>query len=420
MSDPLLRSAYSLAASSALTSTLGMAFWILAARIYDSDDVGRASALIAAMVQLSAIAQLNMSMALVRFLPGRPVPSRIVASAYALSSVAAAALGAGFVLLAPHTSDDFAFLTDDPVAGMGFVVAVVLWGIFALQDAALTAMRRAPWVLVENGIFGVLKLIGLPVLFVLGSSKGPFIAWVVPMCLLLVPVNWLLFRRILVGERPAADDAAAQPFGRRRLVRFLALDYAATVFIQTSLTILPLLVVAILGSTANAHFYIPFTIALALDGLFWSMSASLVAEGALAPRRVSSLVRLLVRRVAFLVVPLVALLVLAAPFVMAPFGPEYVRESTNVLRVLLVASLFRAMILLAAAIWRLEGRGGRIAALDGFTLLGLLCGAIPLAHAFGVIGVAVAWLGSAVVVGVAVLPMILHHVRGSGADDPGR
>lgn len=410
LADPLIRSAYSLAASSVLTSSLGMAFWILAARIYPSDDVGSASALIAAMVTLSALAQLNMSMALLRFMPGRPQAARFLIGAYLASGLAAVLVGTAFVFIAPQTSDDFAFLTSDPLAGIGFVVAVVLWGIFALQDAALTAMRRAPWVLVENGVFGVLKLVALPLLFLVGSSKGPFIAWVLPMCMLLVPVNWLLFRRILVGERPALE-AGVEPFGRRRLVRFLALDYSATVFIQTSLTVLPLLVVAILGSRANAHFYIPFTIAMALDGMFWSMSASLVAEGALSPGRTSALVRLLVRRVALFVVPLVAVLIIAAPLVMAPFGAEYVRESTTVLRLVLAASLFRAMILLAAAIWRLEGRAGRIAVLDGCTLVGLLCAAIPLAHAFGVNGVAVAWLGSAMAIGCAVLPVLVRHVR---------
>ena len=416
LSEPLLRSAYSLAASSVLTASLGMAFWILAARIYPSDAVGIASALVAAMVQLSAIAQLNMSNALLRFMPSSPAPARMLLGAYAASAFAAATLATGFVLAAPRTSDEFAFLTGERLIGVVFVVAVVLWGIFALQDAALTANRRAPWVLLENGVFGLLKLAGLPVLFVLGATHGVFIAWIVPMCLLLLPVNWLLFRRIFTRERPHADGAASASFGRRRLVRFLALDYLATVFVQTSLAILPLIVIGILGSRANAHFYIPFTIALALDAMFWSMSAALVAEGAHDPLRISPLVRLLVRRLAMFVVPLIAVLIAAAPVVMLPFGPEYVQQSTDVLRLLLCASVFRAAMLLAAGIWRLEGRGARIAVLDGVMLIGLLCAAIPLAYAYGVNGVALAWVGSAMVIGCVVMPTLLRHIRAGGPD----
>lgn len=88
-----------------------MAFWILAARIYPSDAVGRASALIAAMVQLSTIAQLNMANALIRFMPGRVAPSRMLVGAYAISALAAVVLDAEFVLVAPQVSEDFAFLT---------------------------------------------------------------------------------------------------------------------------------------------------------------------------------------------------------------------------------------------------------------------------------------------------------------------
>jgi O-antigen/teichoic acid export membrane protein len=349
-------------------------------------------------------------------MPGHAAAGKLLIVAYAISGVAAVLLGTGFVLVAPHVTEDFAFLVREPITGIGYVAAVVLWGVFALQDAALTAMRQAPWLPLENGVFGILKLIGLPLLFAIGSEHGVFIAWVVPMSFLLVPVNWLLFRRILSRHRRArAKDSSTLPFGRRRLASFLALDYLATVFIQTSLAVLPLLVVAILGSRANAHFYIPFTIAIAIDATSFSIATSLVAEGALAPDRVPALVRLLVRRVAFVALPIVALLIVAALLFMLPFGEEYVRESTPVLRILVCASLFRAAVALVAAVWRVERSSGRIAALEGCILVGLVVTAIPLAHALGVIGVALAWLASTTVEGCAVLPVLIAHFR-SGAD----
>ncbi|MEY2513491.1 MAG: hypothetical protein QOJ89_849 [bacterium] len=411
LAEPLLRSAYSMAASSVVTAGFGMVFWIVAARFYPSAAVGRDIALIAAMVQLSTLAQVNMANALIRFLPGSARPQRMVVGAYAISGAVATVLATAFVLVAPRVSDDFAFLTHEPLTAVAYVASVVGWGVLALQDAALTATRRAPWVLFKNGLFGALKLLVLPLLFVLGSAHGPFIAWVIPMFALIVPVHVLLRRSMAGDELVAAHASPARSSGRPRLVRFLALDYLATVFTQTSLTILPLILIGILGSRATAHFYIPFTIALAFEVMFWSMTTSLVAEGALTPQRVPELVRLLVRRVAMIIGPVIAILVAAAPLVMLPFGEEYVRASTNVLRLLLCASLFRAAMLLAAAIWRLEGHGGRIAALEGFMLAGLLAAAIPLAHALGVIGVALAWLGSAVAIGCAVLPLLRRYMR---------
>ena len=415
VSDPLLRTAYSLAVNSVLTAALGMAFWMVAARLYPSVSVGRDSALIAAMMQLSTIAQLNMGNALVRFMPGYAFASRLLVAAYLISATAGIVIGTGFVVIAPHLSEDLRFLTSEPMAGLAYVGAVILWGVFALQDAALTAMRQAPWVPLENATFGLLKLVALPILFVIGSAHGIFIAWVIPMCVLLVPVNWLLFRRILAHHARARQRLSSKlPFARGRLARFLALDYVGTVFMQSTLAALPLLVVAILGSRANAHFYVPFTIALAIDAAFFSVSTSVVAEGALAPDRVPALIRTLLRRGMVLALPVLTVLVVAAPMIMLPFGAEYVAESTPVLRILVVACAFRGAVAVAAAIWRVAGSSGKIAIVDGCLLTGLVASAIPLAHAFGVIGVALAWLGTAAVTGVAVLPLLIRQYR-SGA-----
>jgi O-antigen/teichoic acid export membrane protein len=416
LADPLLRSAYSLAVNSILTAGLGLAFWIVAARLYPSESVGRDSALIAAMMQISAIAQLNFANALVRFMPGNADAGRLLLASYALTALAAVLLGTGFVLTAPHVSQEFAFLTGEPLTAAAYVAAIVLWGIFALQDAALTATRQAPWVPLENGVYGVLKLVALPILFAVGSAHGPLIAWVVPMCVLLVPVNWLLFRRVLVLHRlTLGATSASERFRGRRLARFLALDYASTVFIQTSLTVLPLIVVGIVGSRANAHFYVAFTFAIAIDSMFFGVATSLVAEGARAPERLPALVRLLVRRIALVALPAVLVLFVAAPVVLLPFGEEYVRESTPLLRILLCATLVRSALVLTAAIWRVQGFAGRIAMLDGAMLTGVLAAGIPLAHAAGVTGVAVAWLGSTVVVAAGVLPLLVRTFR-AGAE----
>jgi O-antigen/teichoic acid export membrane protein len=364
------------------------------------------------MMQISTVAQLNLANALVRFMPTSSVAGRLLVGSYAASAVTAAVLGTTFVVVAPHVSDAFAFLTDEPLTAAAYVGAVALWGVFALQDAALTATRNARLVPIENGTFGVLKLVALPVVLAMNVVHGPLIAWAVPMCLLVVPVNWLLFARILPAHRSQIDpDASTLAFRGRRLARFLALDYLSTVFIQMSLTVLPLIVVATLGTTANAYFYVPFVVALAFDSMSYSIATSLVAEGAMAPDRTPALVRLLVRRISLFVVPLLVLLIVAAPLVMAPFGTEYVQESTSVLRILLCASPFRSAVVLAAAILRLEGSAGWIAALDGGLMVVLFVAVVPMAHAWGVNGVAMAWLGSAVAMGAAVMPLLGRNLR---------
>ncbi len=251
----------------------------------------------------------------------------------------------------------------------------------------------------ENGLFGVLKLAALPLLLVVGVEHGVFAAWALPMALLVIPVNILVFRRA-IPEHVASEERESfiTRLGAGRLVRFLAQDYVATIFTQATLTLLPLLVIAILGPKASAYFAIPFMIVMALDTFAYSACTSLVVEATLAGEQLQALTQLIIRRVLVLIVPARLLLIVAAPLVLLPFGRAYEEQGTTVLRLLLCASLLRPGIALFSAVSRIGGRGLRLASVELALLVLVLGLAVPLAHPYGIEGVAAAWLAANAVI----------------------
>ena len=409
----LLRGAYSLVANTAVTSVLGMGFWVAAARLYSSVDVGRDTVLISVMIELSTVCQLNLGNGIVRFLPdfgGRS--ARALGTVYGLVGVVALVVGTAFVLVAPRVSHELAYLGDDTTLAVGFVAALVLWGLFALQDAALMATRRAPWIPIENGLFGVLKLAALPALLVAGAVNGVFLAWALPMALLLAPVNLLVFRRAIPGHVAGeVRESSIARIGPRRVLRFLAQDYLASVFTQATLTVLPLLVIAILGARESAYFAMPFTIVMAFDSFAYGACTSLVVEATLEQESLRALTKVFARRVLALLMPAAALLALAAPLVMLPFGHVYAQHGTGVLRLLLCASLFRAVIALFSAVARAQGRGLRLALVELALLVLVLGPAVLLARSHGIEGVAAAWLGANAIICLAVVPLLTRFLR---------
>ncbi len=142
-SEPLFRTAYGLMATTAVTAAAGLVFWVLAARLFSPQAVGRGSVLIASMMALSAFCQLNLNSTLARFLPQVERPARALVLSYAATGGAALLVAGAFVIVAPAVSDHYGFLRDGSLAVL-FVVAVPLWCVFTLQDAALTALRAAP------------------------------------------------------------------------------------------------------------------------------------------------------------------------------------------------------------------------------------------------------------------------------------
>jgi O-antigen/teichoic acid export membrane protein len=393
---PLHRAAYSLLLNSAVTSLLGVGFWVAAARLYPATTVGRDTVLLAVMVELSTICQLNLGNGIARFLPDLGADTgRALAAAYSAALVFAVLAGTVFVLVAPGLAHGLRFLADDTLLAVGFVVSLAAWGIFVLQDAALTATRRAAWVPVENGLFGVLKLAALPVLLTLGTGDGVFLAWALPMALLIVPVNILIFQRAIPAHAGlAAGRSSLVRLGALRAARFLGADYLGSVFAQATLTALPLIVIGVLGSRQSAFFAMPFAIAIAFDTFAYGACASLVVEANLAPERLRELARTFARRVAALLVPAAAAAALGAPLLLRAFGHAYAQHGTLALRLLLGASLLRVVLAMFSAVSRARGQAGRLALLEGTVLLLVAGAALPLARAHGIDGVAAAWLAA--------------------------
>jgi O-antigen/teichoic acid export membrane protein len=400
LDDPLYRSAYSLMSSTVATGALGVVFWIVAARTYPEDVIGRDGILISTMLTVASVGQLNMSNAILRFLPGAGRDgTRMMLRIYGVSTAGALIVGSAFVLVAPLVAEDLRFLGEDWTLPVAYVLSVMLWSVFILQDAGLTALRRAPWVAVENTAFGVLKILGLPLL--LGATAvaghGVFAAWVIPVVLIVPAVNWLLFKTLRTNrsaraERP--DGPASGGFGARGTLAFLTQDYLGVLVHQAAITLLPLIVIAAVGSAGSAFFYVPFTMAMTLDLLFLNASAALLAEGARGERRIQTLTRMAARRFLGFFVPGAVLVALAAPLVLAPFGDDYVREGTPILRLLLLASACRAVIFLFFAVARVQRRGGPILAVQSALFVISTGCALTLASPLGAEGVALAWLGA--------------------------
>ena len=420
--DPLAVTASALMANTAVTSALGMVFWAVASRTYTARQLGESAALISAMMLLSVVSQLNLAMGISRLLPQVDKDrGRWVAGAYSVTAAMALVVTGSFVLIAPHLSQGFAFLGREPHLAVALVVAVVLWNVFALQDAVLTSARWAVAVPIENGLFGMLK-IGL-MLWLAHSydGHGIFVAWLLAMAVMLVPVNSLIFGRVLPARRSRLRARGPRPTAlpladRARVVRYLALDYGASLLYQGYTSMLPLLVVAVLGRDANAYFYIAFVIAGAVRAVAEAMSTSLVVEGAYDEPELAALTRLSIRRYATFVLPGVALLVLRADLLLRPFGAAYVERGTTLLRLLLIATLPQALVSLYLGVQRVRAKVGRVLAAEALVVALVTVGALAGMKQFGLVGVGSAWLAAQTTVAAVVAPALWRACRRTTAD----
>jgi len=401
-----------------LTGVLGFAFWILAARLYSPERVGVNSALIAVLMTVSTLCQVNLGSVFVRFLPETARPAKLIVLGYVVAAGFSLVVATGVAIVAPHFAKDLSVLGSSRLIGVIWVVSVALWCVFALQDGALTGLRSAKWIPVENTSFGILKIVALVILAAFGAAQGMLLAWVLPMVILVLPVNFIIFRRAVPAHMPAHTDGIVNRFGRRRLVRYLGMTSVASSIDQGMLAALPILVVAILGAAQNAYFYIAFTIVTTLELLADNIVTALTVEGTFATERLRELTAAVGRRFLVLLLPATLVLIVAAPLVLLFFGGAYVSHGTTVLRLLAFASMFRGAIWLYMAVCRIQGRGLSLLAVSAATSIGTLVFTSVFAHLWGLNGVGIGWLTSNVLVAIVVIPMLWHFVRRPPAAAP--
>jgi O-antigen/teichoic acid export membrane protein len=406
---PLYGNVYALTLNAAISTVLGSAYWVLAARLYSPADLGVGAAAISTMTFLSNLSQLNLNAALGRFLPRSGASGgRLIAYAYGASSLVALVVSATFLVVASAISERLAFLAASPLIAVLFCVSVAAWGIFTLQDSVLTALRGAVWVPVENASFGLAKI--LLVIGLAGSlpGLGVFLSWNLPVIIALVPVNLLIVRLLLPRLRSIRDSTLPD---WRVLRRFIALGSLGYLFLQAGTNALPLLVTAVLGATANGLFYVAYSIASSLDLVAYNFGMSLTVEGSRNESRLALYAGQILRRALLLFIPGITLLCLAAPLVLALFGPQYAQSSVPLLRLLLLAVIPRLVSTIFIAVSRVQRRVGRIVAVQAATSILALSLSLLSMGRLGIVGVGVAYLISQTVVASAVLPSLLRLLQ---------
>ncbi|WP_369388321.1 lipopolysaccharide biosynthesis protein [Streptomyces sp. CG1] len=408
--SPLFRNAYALMLNTGISAVLGLGFWLAAARYYSESAVGQGSAAIAAMKFLAGLTAVTLTGALARFIPvsGKRTGTLIFRT-YAGSSLVVALAAGVFLLTLDTWGPSYRFL-HGTVNGLGFVVAVVAWNLLTLQDGVLTGLRSATWVPVGNTVFSAVKLALLVALAVAIPTAGVFVSWVAAIATSVVPLGWLVFRR-LVPRHVKATEGRAQPPALKQVGRFLAGDYTGSLFSLAVIYLVPVLVASQVSSAENAYFYIATTIGGTTDLLAINMGASLTVEGSHDPDRLASNTRAALRRMARIMLPIAGLLIIGAPWILGVFGAGYAAAATPLLRWLAVGSMLRVVIETYFAVLRARSRTAGLALFQGVLCVLTLGLTLLLLPRMGLTGAGIAEAGSLAVIAAIAAPRLWKTIR---------
>ncbi len=400
----LLRNGRAIALSSSLTSALGVLYWILAARTYAPAVLGTNATAVSAMMFVGGLASLNLPNALIRIIPagGKQLRRNVMLSYVVVLVVGLAAsvvFVAGLRLWAPALLP----LASRRWLYVGFGLSTVAWCAFLLQDGALAGMRRAVWIPVENGVFAVAKIVFLVTLAKRFPMSGVFLSWALALIVSVVPTNIGIFTRGIPGPK---DSVVTSP--RVDLMRYVGADYASSLCWMAATLLVPLFILNVVGTSANASFSLAWSMAYALYLVSVGMGQSLVAEAAASPTTTGSLSRQAWHHTMRLTVPLALLMVVGAPLILQLFGSHYRHTATPVLRLLALSAVPNVATALAVSVARARQQMMRVFTIvAGISTLVLVLTWL-LVKPLGIVGVGWAWLIAQCTIGAVVY---YRHLR---------
>lgn len=390
--EPLTFNAYALMVSTGVSSGLGLVYWMLVARFYDAHTAGLNAAGISAMLFFANLSQLNCTSALVRYLPKAGHFSGLFVSyTYVISITVATILSLIFLIGVYAVIPSLSYLLSDPWITLWFMMGVISWCVFSLQDSVLIGLRKTVWVPIENILYSMVKIILLMSFAAPFAEQGILASWTIPTLITLIPVNWLIFNRFIPAhlQETAKQTESIQT---REIVEFVAGNFIGSLFIIASNRLTPVIVSLFATASATAYFFLPWTITSSVKLMINNMGLSLTVEGVHNQEKMRIYARRFLRNIAWIIIPSVLLIIALGPPLLRFSGADYAREGTVALWLLTLSIIPNMFTALHVSIARVQKQARLVAATQASIFLvgaALSCLLIPY---LGITGVGLALL----------------------------
>ena len=318
----LLRNAGSLAATTGLTSAFGFAYWIYAAKVFPLQAVGYGTAAISAMTLLGTVGMFGLGTMLIGELPRRSSRGALMMAGIIASFIGSLILGAGFAILSLAFGSHFLEIAGSFGRMAIFTLGVGVTGATLVFDEATIGLMRGGLQLSRNVAVSIAKMAALPACALILHDVfgvGIMLAWVLGTVASLLPV-------ILMIKRSGSSVLYRPDWESFWALRKVTLSHNwLNLAIATPIKLIPVIVVIVVSPSSNAVYYIASMLASFLFMVPMHLSTVLFAIASAAPEVISEKLRFVLRMSLMIGIPGGLILGLSAHYVLAVFGPDYVR-----------------------------------------------------------------------------------------------
>ena len=408
LSIPLYSNACYLIADTVVLSLLGVAFWVVVAKLYTPAEVGLASATIAAVVLLARLSGLGFGYGLIRFLPTAGLKSNtLINSCYTIAGLTSLAAAVVFITGLNLWSPALNYIRQ-PLFSISFVLVTVMYTLFLLTDQTFIGRRCARYVLFKNATAGLLKLAAAVAFALWLSTFGIFASWGLAISVALAIALFQFLPQAQPGYVPLPTVSKKTV---NDMIHFSLGNHIAELLWLAPLLLFPLMVINVLGAKTNAYFYITWIIAQTLFTIPQAISYSLFAEGSHEEGLLRAHTIKSVKLCLLTLLPLIMVLLVLSDKLLLFFGRSYSESGAILLGILALSAIPVTINFISLSVMRVKKNArGVVLASASVACLALGSGYILMTRV-GLPGVGLGWIAAQTVVAIAVVLLLYrsHH-----------
>lgn len=361
-------------------------FWIINARLFSASNVGLATAFVSFGVLAATFTNLGLPNTIIRFLPKSQRRGGLFTAAIILVTISSVLGGLLALSMVGHLVPKLGFVSSSIGFEVLLVALVVSTAVTALLDGTLVSFRKGELVLTKAIITSLPRLL-LPFLVVAAGVRGMTSVYVLT---LVIGVGYNLvtiFNKLLAKENLRPTLAAVTEHKA-----YAASNYFGGMFGVLPITVVPIIVLSVLGSAEAAYFYMPLMIAALISLICNSISQALISECSQTDdvQEHRAFFKKALRHQYRILIPLVGLLMLVGWPVLSIYGSTYAANGFGPLVILLISGLLVGLNWLGDTWLNIKKRSRDYFLMNAFNSV-VTVGFVYLFASHGLVAVAVGW-----------------------------
>jgi O-antigen/teichoic acid export membrane protein len=408
-----------LSAKQGATAVLGLAYWVVATRLFSARDVGLAAAASSTAFFLGAVGALGIPLLLLAELDSLPATARRVtfSTGMYIACLTVLILSLATLALSPFLGGSLRIIGADWTTAALFVIGSVATMATLTFDSAAIGLHRGAAQLWRGSLTSVLKLAAVGVLVLIGTRTAPglLLAWALTLVVSLVCLPMLHLE-----PTPAGEGSLSHRVALARRYRALSLKHHVLNLSINSVFYFVALIAALLIPPRQLAY---FSTALMLEStamvipylLALSLFAEISGDQSLLHRHIRRTLPLGLALCGGIVV----IFEVVAPLVLRIFGPAYVMGGTTALRLLVLVGPGYVIKDHYVAIRRAQGRLGQAAKVMGAGTTAEAAGAALGGIYWGMTGLCIGWVVAISCEALVLLPAVLRVFRRDPQAEPG-